>query len=63
MVSTSHAYDFLPTNIILSGISATVMFIANTDPLVSFGFSVALFIIGKGLDVAIKLYFDRKKKK
>lgn len=57
-------YEMIPTNAILSSATgAYAFFVANLEPLLTVGLPIALFVIGKGIDVAIKLYLHSKEKK
>lgn len=56
-----HSYEFVPTNILLSAVSGFLAFIAETDPVLTFGLPVVLFFVGKGVDVFIQLYLKRRK--
>jgi hypothetical protein len=50
-----------PSNLLLSSMAGGyAFFIANLEPILTFGLPVALFLIGKGIDVAVKLYLSKK---
>lgn len=54
----------IPTNAILSSSAgAYAFFVANLEPLLTVGLPIAFFVIGKGIDIAIKLYFHSKEKR
>jgi hypothetical protein len=55
-------YDLVPTNIFLSAFSGVAAFVTTSDPILTFALPIALFIIGKGIDVFIQLRRDRKTK-
>lgn len=56
-------YDSLPTNTILSGISGFfALAMAQIDPLLTgIILPVGLFLTGKLIDVAVRIYIERKR--
>lgn len=57
-------YEMIPTNAILSSSAgAYAFFVANLEPLLTVGLPIAFFVIGKGIDIAIKLYLHSKEKR
>lgn len=62
MVLDSHSYDFFPTNALLSAGSAALAFITNLDPALTFVLPIAFFVVGKAIDVGLRIYFETKKK-
>lgn len=57
----SHGYDMFPTNTLLSAGSGLVAFVTNIDPVVTVILPIAFFIIGKGVDVLVRVYLEKKK--
>jgi len=61
MTLHSDDYSMFPSNLLLSSMAGGyAFFIANLEPILTFGLPVALFLIGKGIDVAVKLYLSKK---
>lgn len=61
--SSSHTYEMFPTNALLSAGSGALAFVANLDPVLSVSLTIGLFIVGKGIDVALRFYFEGKERK
>jgi hypothetical protein len=58
----SSDYQMMPTNFLLSaGAGGFAFFVANLDPVITVALPLVLFILGKGIDVAVKLYLEKKK--
>ena len=63
MFSPPHDDSPMPTNLLLSASSGAVGFlIANWEPILSVAVPVVLFMIGKGIDVALQLHKMRNQK-
>ena len=59
----SHDDSPMPTNLLLSAGSGAVGFVvANWEPIISIAVPLALFVIGKGIDVALQLHKMKKEK-
>ena len=56
----SHGYDLFPTNMLLSAGSGFVAMISNLDPVITIVLPVAFFIVGKAVDVAVRIYLAKK---
>jgi hypothetical protein len=58
----SSDYQLMPTNFLLSaGAGGFAFLMANLDPIITVGLPLVLFVLGKGIDVAVKLYLEKKK--
>lgn len=57
-------YDSLPTNGILSGLSSLIAFVVSgIDPVYTgIVLPIALWAVGKGIDVAIRVWFERRRR-
>lgn len=57
-------YDSLPTNGVLAGVSSFFgLVVGGIDPVwTGIVLPIALFAAGKAVDVALRLYMERKKK-
>jgi hypothetical protein len=56
-------YQVIPTNLLLSAGSGAVGFVmANWEPILTFGLPIAFFLVGKAVDVAVKLHLSKKEK-
>jgi hypothetical protein len=63
-VTYDNDYEMIPSNAILSGASgAYAFFVANIEPILSVAIPFGLFILGKAIDVGIKLYMHKKQNK
>ncbi|MFZ9272064.1 MAG: hypothetical protein ACO24B_01470 [Ilumatobacteraceae bacterium] len=63
MTLTSDDYQMFPSNLVLSTVAGSYAFLlANLDTLLSIGLPIAFFVVGKGIDVAVKLYLEKQKK-
>lgn len=56
----SQSYEMFPTNTLLSAGSGFLAFVANLDPVMSVTLTVGLFLVGKGIDVALRFYFEKR---
>jgi hypothetical protein len=65
MILSADSYEHLPTNAALSGFSAVyAFFFAGLDPVVTgFILPIALFAIGKTVDVLVKIFLEKRDKK
>jgi hypothetical protein len=53
----------MPTNLLLSAGSGAVGFVvANWEPILSIAIPLALFVVGKGIDVMLQLHKMKKQK-
>lgn len=59
----STSYEMFPTNALLSAGSGALAFVANLDPALSVSLTIGLFIVGKGIDVALRFYFEKRPRK
>lgn len=59
----SHSYDFVPTNTLLSAFSGLLALVSSLDPLVTVGLPVAFFVIGKFIDVGVRIWLEKRKRK
>lgn len=57
----SHGYDLFPTNTLLSAGSGVLAMISNLDPVVTIVLPIAFFVIGKTVDVLVRVYLEKKK--
>lgn len=56
-------YNHIPTNAILSAGSGALGFImANWEPILTVGLPILFFTVGKAIDVAVKLYIEKRKR-
>lgn len=56
-------YQVIPTNFLLSAGSGAVGFVmANWEPILTFGLPVAFFVVGKIVDVAVRIHLAKKQK-
>ena len=62
--SLMNNYDSLPTNGVLAGVSSFFgLVVGGIDPVYTgIVLPIVLFAVGKGLDVAVKVWLDRRKK-
>jgi hypothetical protein len=52
-----------PSNLILSSVTGGyAFFVANWEPILTIGLPIALFFIGKTVDVAVKVYLTKNQK-
>lgn len=59
----SEDYNVIPTNLILSAGSGAVGFVmANWEPILTVGLPVAFFVVGKAIDVMLRLHLAKKEK-
>lgn len=57
-------YEMVPTNFLLSTGSGAVAFVmANWEPMLTFGLPVAFFVVGKIVDVALRIHLHKKEKR
>lgn len=57
-------YNVIPSNLLLSAGSGAVGFvIANWEPILTLGLPVAFFLVGKTVDVILRLHLEKKKQK
>lgn len=63
MPMSSHEMNFIPTNLLLSGGSALMaFFFSSIDPMLTgLVLPVAFFLIGKTVDVLVRVYLEKKK--
>lgn len=52
----------MPTNALLSAGASTLAFIASVDPILTIGLPIFFFVVGKAVDVAVKIYLSKRKK-
>lgn len=57
----SNSYDFVPTNTLLSAVSGLLAFVSSLEPLVTIGLPVAFFLVGKAIDVGVRIWLERRK--
>lgn len=57
----SHTYDVFPTNTVLSAGSGVLAFVMSLEPALPILLPIAFFILGKGIDVAVKIYLEKRK--
>jgi hypothetical protein len=58
----SNSYDLFPTNMLLSATSGVLAFITSLDLASTIILPVIFFVIGKGVDVAVRIYLEKRKK-
>jgi hypothetical protein len=59
----SEDYQVIPTNLLLSAGSGAVGFVmANWEPILTVGLPVAFFVVGKVVDVIVRLHLAKKQK-
>lgn len=58
---TSHDYDLIPSNAILSALSGAVAFVMQSEILIGLVMPIAFFIVGKGVDVAVRVWIEKRK--
>lgn len=57
----SHTYDVFPTNTVLSAGSGVLAFFMSLEPALPIILPIAFFILGKGIDVAVRIYLEKRK--
>jgi len=63
MTIHSDDYQMIPSNLILSSVTGGyAFFVANWEPILTVGLPVALFFIGKTIDVMVKVYLTKNQK-
>ena len=55
-------YNAIPTNAILSGISTSLAFVVNSDILPTIVLPIAFFVVGKTIDVLVRVWLNKRKK-
>jgi hypothetical protein len=58
---TSNSYEVFPTNTILSAGSGVLAFFMSLEPALPIILPIAFFIVGKAIDVAVKVYLEKRK--
>lgn len=57
----SHSYEFVPTNTLLSVSSGFLAFVSNLDVTVTLGLPIAFFLVGKAIDVGVRIWLEKRK--
>ena len=57
----SHSYEFFPSNTILSAGSGVLAFLMSLEPALPIILPIAFFVVGKAIDVAVKVYLEKRK--
>ena len=58
----SSSYDLFPTNMILSATSGVLAFVTNLDIASSIILPIFFFVLGKTIDVGVRIYLEKRKK-
>jgi hypothetical protein len=59
----SEDYNVIPTNVLLSAGSGAVGFVmANWEPILTVGLPLAFFVVGKAVDVLLKLHLEKNRR-
>lgn len=57
----SHSYDVFPTNTVLSAGSGVLAFVMTLEPMLPIILPIAFFIVGKAIDVGVRIYLEKRK--